>query len=334
MDSKVRDLERSAAGGDLEAQSDLLRSRARSGEITQEQIELLAYVQHPPAWAALGWEFRGHSGNAQESSFARLFTTPGTDLYQVPLALKPWSLGFKRWGREVCLRVGSAACRSRFEGWCKALEHVRDRGGAVVQNALPTWPGVAYTEQHNRDLHSNMQSVVEVALRQAEWCAAAEDTPRRRSDACDGTSGIGNYWASSVLSEDGYVLRPTCVSHFATYARHDKVSWLAGCVANSVRSVLEASVASGIPAFDATGHLTEAAEIVRHAIRDELVAWVCEGRDPVLERLTVQSKGPTEAGPLLRYFPSGDRSPGTEAPSSPELSSPNGEPRAEPPAQE
>jgi hypothetical protein len=90
-DARLRDLERSAAAGDVEAHGRLLRERVRLDEITKEQVELLAHCLWPPAWSALGWEPHGHSGSISESFRSSLFKRLGQEqFYQVYTRFERW----------------------------------------------------------------------------------------------------------------------------------------------------------------------------------------------------------------------------------------------------
>lgn len=53
-DARVRDLERAAGAGDVDAQARLLVERVRAGRLTQERLELAAYAGDAAALTALG----------------------------------------------------------------------------------------------------------------------------------------------------------------------------------------------------------------------------------------------------------------------------------------
>jgi hypothetical protein len=85
-DARVRDLERAAGAGDVDARARLLVERVRAGRLTQERLELAAYCGHPAAREVLGdqelvrihaaeFEARIEQGRERQRTLAMM--TPG-----------------------------------------------------------------------------------------------------------------------------------------------------------------------------------------------------------------------------------------------------------------
>ncbi len=77
-DEHLRELEREATGGSVQAQAELLKARVRAGQLAQEAVHLAAYLGHEPA-------YRAYSVGA---------TTDAKDLYEgkLPSAVRDWAL--------------------------------------------------------------------------------------------------------------------------------------------------------------------------------------------------------------------------------------------------
>jgi hypothetical protein len=96
VDERLRDTQRRAQAGDVDAEASALRQRARSGELGPEDLELLVYVGHAPACRALD----------------RAPPPPRPD------EVEDWVRGLARWGRRVEVVAAIAAARlvlSMFE---------------------------------------------------------------------------------------------------------------------------------------------------------------------------------------------------------------------------
>lgn len=93
-DDRRRELERSAAQGDLAARAGLLRERVRVGELREERLSLAAYLEDEASLAALG----------------------GPPLVGAA-DLEDWVGGLAPWGTEAVLRAAVAAARSALPAW-------------------------------------------------------------------------------------------------------------------------------------------------------------------------------------------------------------------------
>jgi hypothetical protein len=117
-DDRLRDLERRAQAGDLEAQARLLRERLRAGDLTQGRLELAAYLGHEPARVALGP------------------TAPDE-----PADLNALAGGLQKWGPPAVLRAVAAATRS-FVDQANDTPRTREssiRAALASLDALDRW---------------------------------------------------------------------------------------------------------------------------------------------------------------------------------------------------
>lgn len=78
-DRRIRELERLAAAGDVDASAALMRLRMRNGDLDVSRVELAAYCLDPLAWRALDWP--GEPGTA---------TVNGTRVSKVPGETDAW----------------------------------------------------------------------------------------------------------------------------------------------------------------------------------------------------------------------------------------------------
>jgi hypothetical protein len=106
-DERMRELERAAAGGEVEARSRLLRERVRSGDLDAERLALAAHVGDPAAVLA-------------------------SDAEPERLELMGWVMALDRWGREACVRAVVAAARTVLATW-------GGRSSAVLLGAAEAW---------------------------------------------------------------------------------------------------------------------------------------------------------------------------------------------------
>ena len=119
-DSRLRELERSAAGGDDDARAQLLRERVRGGDLGADRLRLAAYLNDPGALLACG---------EQASS--------GADLVG-------GGRGLQRWGDEPCVRASAAAADlglTLWESWEPGELEPGLRLRAALDAALAYWRG-------------------------------------------------------------------------------------------------------------------------------------------------------------------------------------------------
>jgi len=264
MDERLRELERRAATGDVEAQGALLNQRVQINDLEREQIELLAYLQYPPAWAALGWQHLKDSYQSGRGEYAS-FDRGSVVTYDVPLSLVSFAHGLRRWGREVCLRAGVAAALHKFPDWLKLYER-------CVREKLV----------HGLDMGLHSRGVVNCIVEAA--CCVYMDTERNASQAGATGAGCRASWSGLGVAR---ALEPRFAIWLASYAFRGKQGALAEAIAHP------RAAQDPVP-------LMKKSEAVRHAIRDHLVALIVEGRDPlladaqaagVLQRTAGQSSG-------------------------------------------
>lgn len=100
MDRRRREFERLARVGDPDALVRFLREQARAGEISNDDLQLAAYVGYPPARLAAGY-----------------------DAPQAPREI--WLHGLGRWGREVVVRTLIAVAEASLPTWERGNVRVR-----------------------------------------------------------------------------------------------------------------------------------------------------------------------------------------------------------------
>lgn len=93
-DSRLRELERQAAAGDVQARARLLAERVRVGDLAPDRLQLAAYLGDPQARQALG-----EQAPAQVEQ------------------LSTWSEGLEQWGRDTLIRAALAAARLGLGVW-------------------------------------------------------------------------------------------------------------------------------------------------------------------------------------------------------------------------
>lgn len=124
-DQRLRELERRAReGGSPEDAARWLLMRERAGELPRERLELLVWLGHAPAVAALA----------------------GQPLH-VPRELESWVRGLERWGPEAAVRAALAAARLLLPLW--SARHPQDPRLAEALAAAERWtidPGPAAAE--------------------------------------------------------------------------------------------------------------------------------------------------------------------------------------------
>lgn len=124
-----------AAGRDRLLTAEALRWRMRSGQITDQQLVLLAYCGRKEAVETLGLKHK------PDSDPALIFEGGNVRLY-IPWDHKAWFMGLIGWGQDVMLR--SLLCAARYT--CEALEawDALNRAGGVAP--LEAWEGLRLAE--------------------------------------------------------------------------------------------------------------------------------------------------------------------------------------------
>jgi len=87
-DTRLRQLEREAAGGDLQARAHLLRERTRTGDLASERLSLAAYL--------------GDEASREALALGSVDDEP---------SLESWVRGLSDWGEPACARAAAAAAR-------------------------------------------------------------------------------------------------------------------------------------------------------------------------------------------------------------------------------
>jgi hypothetical protein len=106
-DARLRDLERRATQGDLDARRDLLQLRLRSGRLDRERLQLTAYLGDVTAREVCGDR--------------RWAVPPGAARWGTPIAAPlDWVEGLRAWGKEAAVRAAVAAARVMLEPWERA----------------------------------------------------------------------------------------------------------------------------------------------------------------------------------------------------------------------
>lgn len=306
-DERLRELERDAAAGGVEAHGRLLQERMRQGSLGEEGVELLAYCFWPPAWAALGWQPHGHSGAPSESFRSRLFKRPGQEgLYQVYTRFDRWAHGLKRWGHAVALRVGAAGARHRWPSWeaqYDALAETRE---------MPCPKSRIFFFMHMLDVHITLVRGYPLLyqIRGPDgWIQPGYQNASRFSMEHEGRaldSGPVVVAFEGMTDDDPRIL-PTTFGYLGIFAGTRNYHWLAealveACDTDAIQDAQPCSACRRVWSEHKDGHSDhefypvedEAAwdryvrrreEAVYEAIRSELVPWVLGDRDPVAERI-------------------------------------------------
>lgn len=162
-DQRLRELQRAEAAGDAEAPARVLTERLRLGELTDRDLELLAYLEHEPAHQVLGWSFERADGRGHH------YSTPGTRSSKVdPICLsrfaEGWIAGLRSWGSSVVLRVGVAVVRRVW---------------------LPDWESMSTTSRLPASAVIRLQ--VKLALQIADRCCVFPDSSLVHAAAMDPT---------------------------------------------------------------------------------------------------------------------------------------------------
>lgn len=319
-DRRLRELERRAAQGDLEAEGQLLNERVRAGELTRDQVELLAYLQYPGAWSALGWRVIGYSGDPSESCYSAIFGTPKGQ-HEIRLRPRDWGLGLERWGREASLRAGSAAARHMHTEWIERF--VAANCSRKASYVLGEW---------SPEEIDSMQDAVRDCLIAAEWCVLV-DSVASQTAAGAKLNQARNLWNVNHLSEEGAAELPQFAMCFAQFAYSKNQGWLGETLAGSLRRQDLAEIqpcrhcgeerdlhhgdVGGNPDYPHDGlsdHVWEPLKDdgcfsrmvkrvegdMRRVVRDELADWILEGRDLIQERLN-SGLGPLQYALLRNY---------------------------------
>ena len=120
-DSRIRELERSAAGGDEDAKAQLLRERVRGGTLGADRLRLAVYLGDLAALRACDVK--------RPPSFSDLVA---------------WGRGLQHWGDEACIRASAAAADlglARWESWEPGELEPGLRLRAALDAALACWRG-------------------------------------------------------------------------------------------------------------------------------------------------------------------------------------------------
>jgi hypothetical protein len=192
-DEALRELERVAESGDLEAAAQLLLERVRVGELGMAQVRLAAYLDHAPAVLAV---------EGRPRSFREPLVDPATP-YGMLVAQSPlretfssleellWLRGLWRWGLEAVTRGGIAWVRLRPED----VEPGQAEGAGAFQEALDAWleePSLHAHELVQDRLRSSGYLGGSVSWG-AEFVALAQGPPtaHTRHDVCVALEGLG-----------------------------------------------------------------------------------------------------------------------------------------------
>ena len=113
MTETLRALERQAeVSGSVADAARVLAERLRRGTLTQERVELAAYVGDEAARLVAGCA----CASAGDEYAWACWCDHG-------LALAPWARGLSRWGEAACVRVVVAAGRVAWSSSCRCLTH-------------------------------------------------------------------------------------------------------------------------------------------------------------------------------------------------------------------
>jgi hypothetical protein len=308
-DTRLRELERAAAAGDLEAHGRLLQERVRQGSLDPERIELLAYCFWPPAWAALGWEPHGWSGNPAESSRSRLFKRTGQEgLYQIYARFRRWAHGLKRWGYEAAARVGVAAARHRWPSWSDQFAALEKKGWD-----MPCRRERIFYLLHMLDAHVTLPDGHPLVYQikgpdgwfPRSYERASRFTLEHEGRALSSSGPVTR--AFGRLGEEDPRIAPTTFGDLGIFAGTKNYHWLAealeeACDTDAVNDAQPCMACGRVwsehrdggsdhdfdPVDDEASwdrHVRRREGAVFEAIRNELVPWVLGERDPVRDRI-------------------------------------------------
>lgn len=303
-DARLRELERSAAQGDLEAHGRLLNERVRAGQIDTERVEFLAHCFWPPAWKALGWEPHGHSGAPSESFRARLFKREGQkQLYQVYTRFDRWAPGLKRWGSTVALRVGAAAARHRWPSW-------EERSDALAKKGwdMPCPKERVFMFMHMADLQISkpgqyplINRVATYPLYDPGYSSAHTTTLEHEGRLLASAGPIASGFAEMAIADpEANRIVPLAFGYLGIFARTQNYRWLASALVEACDTEPARVVQGSAEPWGSYVARREGA--VYEAIRGELVPWATGERDPVADRIAREARTYVDA--------LGDRYPG------------------------
>jgi hypothetical protein len=123
-DTRLRELERAASGGDEEAEARLLRERLRTGFVfsNPDHVALMAYTGFTPAEAVLGWERgREHVSKGTTRLGERMdrhwtiATDPSGKTWRVDQDLATMAEGMDWFGKEACVALGVSAMKPALD---------------------------------------------------------------------------------------------------------------------------------------------------------------------------------------------------------------------------
>jgi hypothetical protein len=282
-DTRLRELERAAKAGDLDAHGAYLQERVRQGSLEEVQVELLAYLLWPPAWRALGWQRHGHSGAPAEEFRSMLFLRPGQEqLYEIFVRFPRWAHGLKRWGEEASLRVGVAAARHRMITWRRQYLALHGAGWD-----MPCPLERIDTLLHMLDLRAKSPRIVNPPVRQASDYKPSYTSAAKVNLAVEGAIFIDSRspprspvaGGFGMLAEEDQRIAPLFAGHLARFAGRGNHEHLANALQDCVDSRL-------METGESWGHYVQTREqAVFQAIRNELVPFVLGDRDAVAQRL-------------------------------------------------
>lgn len=104
-DTHLRQLERAANQGDVEARARLLCERVRMGDLSEDRVRLAAYLGDPGARLHLG---------EQAPELPAIRARAGLELNQ-----RRWVTGLRAYGKEWLVRAAAAVAVSRLEAWSR-----------------------------------------------------------------------------------------------------------------------------------------------------------------------------------------------------------------------
>lgn len=131
MDAHLRQLERKAAQGDLEAAGQLLVEQVRRGELSDERLALLAHLGHAPARAALP-DVARHAELLELSTWIRdLQRWPGASALAAVAAAHPVLAVWEAWEPgELAPRSQLRTTLDACQAWALAPDDVEAREAA------------------------------------------------------------------------------------------------------------------------------------------------------------------------------------------------------------
>ena len=179
-DSKLRELERQAAQGGVEAQAKLLLERVRVGDLDKAKLELAAYLGNEASRVALG-----------------------KDAPEVPEGFREWVLGLQRWGREALARgavaLAAYTCPQNEDG-----TEILDPDEAAVLRAVCRWilcPCTRHAREADRFRHAASDNYAFELLALVPGWPSGVVREIFLKDA-ERVDGLPDEWTRETLSEE------------------------------------------------------------------------------------------------------------------------------------